>query len=46
MEAYSVMIDTFDSLDVAELPEGGEFKDYAKSWHGAIKLAPDARAKL
>jgi homogentisate 1,2-dioxygenase len=45
MEAYSVMIDTFDSLDVAELPEGGEFKDYAKSWHGAIKLAPDARAE-
>ena len=44
-ESYSVMIDAFDSLDVAELPEGGEFAGYGDTWRGGIDLAPDAQPK-
>lgn len=42
-ESYSVMIDTFDGLDVADMPQGGEIIEYAHSWRGAIALAPDAQ---
>jgi homogentisate 1,2-dioxygenase len=42
-ESYSVMIDTFDALDIADLPEGGEVTAYAESWRGAIDMAPDAK---
>lgn len=44
-DSYSVMIDTFDGLDVADLPEGGEVTSYAQSWRGSIDSAPDAQAK-
>jgi len=42
-ENYSVMIDSFDGLDVAALPEGGEVTTYAESWRRSIERAPDAR---
>ncbi len=41
-ENQSVMVDTLDPLEVAELPPGCELKDYAESWKASIKYAPDA----
>jgi homogentisate 1,2-dioxygenase len=44
-DSYSIMIDTFDGLKVADLPEGGELTTYGESWRGSIQVAPDATAR-
>jgi homogentisate 1,2-dioxygenase len=41
-EGYSIMIDTFQSVEIADLPKGGEVETYAQSWRGSIDYAPDA----
>ncbi len=43
LESYSVMIDTRDALEIADLPAGTEIAGYAESWTGSIAVAPDAQ---
>ncbi|HSV53019.1 MAG TPA: homogentisate 1,2-dioxygenase [Burkholderiaceae bacterium] len=40
---YTVMIDTLDPLEMAELPPGCENDEYVNSWRGHIELAQDAQ---
>ncbi len=42
IESYSVMVDTLDPMEVAELPAGCEIEGYAESWRDSVRLAPDA----
>ena len=41
-EGYSVAIDTREALSIAELPQGAELGDYARSWQKSLDFAPDA----